>query len=167
MLTEVTRVGTGTEAQIKGYSVAGKTGTANKPKEGGGGYQEGAYVATFAGFVPAEAPRLSAIVVLDEPTHGYYGGKVAAPTFAEVVRYALRLLRVPPPALAPVVAVPPLVDPSTKDLDVVPPPPSTTVPPTTVPPASVPTQTTVPTPTTVPAARPTTLAAFPSPPVRP
>jgi cell division protein FtsI (penicillin-binding protein 3) len=167
MLTEVTRVGTGTEAQIKGYSVAGKTGTANKPKEGGGGYQEGAYVATFAGFVPAEAPRLSAIVVLDEPTHGYYGGKVAAPTFAEVVRYALRLLRVPPPALAPVVAVPPLVDPSTKDLDVVPPPPSTTVPPTTVPPASVPTQTTVPAPTTVPAARPTTLAAFPSPPVRP
>jgi cell division protein FtsI (penicillin-binding protein 3) len=139
MLTEVTRVGTGTEAQIKGYSVAGKTGTAKKPKDGGGGYQEGAYVATFAGFVPAEAPRLSAIVVLDEPTHGYYGGKVAAPMFAEVARYALRLLRVPPPAVAPAVAVPPLADPFTKDLDVEPPP----------------------APTTIPGSPPTTLAAFP------
>ena len=147
MLTEVTRVGTGTQAQIKGYSVAGKTGTAKKPREGGGGYQEGAYVATFAGFVPAEAPRLSAIVVLDEPTHGYYGGTVSAPTFAEVTQYALRLFRVPPPgplpAPAPAAAVPPLADPFSKDLDVEP-PPATTV-----------------------AAVPTTLAAFPSPPVRP
>ena len=78
MLTEVTRVGTGTEAQIKGYSVAGKTGTAKKPKEGGGGYQDGAYVATFAGFVPAEAPRLSAIVVLDEPYHLFVGSSSPA-----------------------------------------------------------------------------------------
>lgn len=143
MLTEVTRVGTGTEAQIEGYSVAGKTGTAKKPKEGGGGYQDGAYVATFAGFVPAEAPRLSAIVVLDEPMHGYYGGAVSAPTFAEIAQYALRLLRVPPPAPTPAIAVPPLADPLSKDLDV-PPPPATTV-----------------------ATAPTTLAAFPSPPVRP
>jgi cell division protein FtsI (penicillin-binding protein 3) len=149
MLTEVTRVGTGTEAQIKGYSVAGKTGTAKKPKEDGGGYQEGAYVATFAGFLPAEAPRLSAIVVLDEPTHGYYGGTVAAPAFAEVARYALRLLRVPPPSSTPAVAVPPLADPFEKDLDVEPPPPSTAPPARTAPRV------------------PTTLAAFPSPSVRP
>ena len=144
MLSEVTRVGTGTKAQIKGYSVAGKTGTAQKPKEGGGGYQEGAYVATFAGFVPAEAPRLSAIVLLDEPTNGYYGGDVAAPMFAQVGSYALRLFRVPPPASAPVVAVPPLADPLTKDLDVEPPRPASTVP-----------------------GVPTTVAAFSSPPVRP
>ena len=121
MLAEVTRVGTGQQAKVEGYTVAGKTGTAKKPEPGGTGYQDGAYVATFAGFVPAENPRLSVIVLIDEPTQGgYYGGEVAAPVFAQVASYALRALDVPPPSAAPKVAVPPLADARLVDLDVEP-----------------------------------------------
>ena len=107
MLTQVVTRGTGKAARIDGYSVAGKTGTARKPLEGGKGYKEGAYVSTFVGFVPAEAPRFSAIVVLDEPTP-IYGGLGSAPVFAELARYGLRLFRVPPPSMAATVPVPPL-----------------------------------------------------------
>ena len=99
MLVEVVQRGTGELAAVEGYTVAGKTGTARKPREGARGYEAGAYVASFAGFVPAEAPGLTAIVLLDEPKP-IYGGVVAAPVFAEVVRYALRLFRIPPPATA-------------------------------------------------------------------
>lgn len=105
MLDEVTRVGTGKRAAIDGYTVAGKTGTARKPLEHARGYKEGAYVASFAGFVPSERPALSAIVILDEP-YPIYGGVVAAPVFAEVMRYALRQYRIPPPTPARVLAVP-------------------------------------------------------------
>jgi cell division protein FtsI (penicillin-binding protein 3) len=96
MMTKVVAEGTGTKAQIPGYSVAGKTGTARKPLEGARGYS-GQYVASFVGFVPAEAPRLAAVVVLDEPTP-IYGGQVAAPVFSRIMQYALRLDRIPPPA---------------------------------------------------------------------
>lgn len=96
MLSEVVRVGTGALAAVDGYTVAGKTGTARKPMEGRRGYQAGAYVASFAGFVPAERPELTVIVVLDEPTP-IYGGLVSAPVFAQVARYALRQFSVPPP----------------------------------------------------------------------
>lgn len=96
MLSEVVRVGTGTQAAVDGYTVAGKTGTARKPIEGARGYQAGAYVATFAGFVPAERPEFTIIVVLDEPTP-IYGGLVSAPVFAQIARYALRQYQVPPP----------------------------------------------------------------------
>ena len=96
MLSEVVRVGTGTLAAVDGYTVAGKTGTARKPLEGARGYATGAYVSSFAGFVPAERPELTVIVVLDEPTP-IYGGLVAAPVFAEVAGYALRQFQVPPP----------------------------------------------------------------------
>ena len=96
MLAEVVRVGTGKLAAIDGYTVAGKTGTARKPLEGVRGYREGAYVSSFAGFVPAERPELSAIVILDEPTP-IFGGLVAAPVFAAVARYGLRQFRIPPP----------------------------------------------------------------------
>ncbi len=96
MLTEVVRVGTGTLAAVDGYTVAGKTGTARKPLVGERGYEEGAYISSFAGFVPAEKPRLTAMVILDQPTP-IYGGLVAAPVFADLARYALRELQVPPP----------------------------------------------------------------------
>ena len=96
MLSEVVRVGTGKLAAVDGYTVAGKTGTARKPLAGARGYREGAYVASFAGFVPAERPELSAIVILDEPTP-IFGGMVAAPVFGELVRYGLRQFRIPPP----------------------------------------------------------------------
>jgi cell division protein FtsI (penicillin-binding protein 3) len=99
MMRKVVTEGTGTKAQIPGYSVAGKTGTARKPLEGARGYS-GQYVASFVGFVPAEAPRLAAVVVLDEPTP-IYGGQVAAPVFSRIMQYALRLDRIPPPAPPP------------------------------------------------------------------
>jgi cell division protein FtsI (penicillin-binding protein 3) len=102
MLAEVVREGTGTEAAVDGYTVAGKTGTARKPQPGGG-YRDGAgnyhYVATFAGFVPAEDPELSIIVVIDEPSNSIFGGSVAAPVFADLARYGLRLFHVPPTAM--------------------------------------------------------------------
>ena len=107
MLTQVVTRGTGKAAHIDGYTVAGKTGTARKVAEGGRGYKDGAYIATFAGFVPAEQPRLSAIVVLDEPTP-IYGGLVSAPVFADLARYGLRLFRIPPPSVATTVPVPQL-----------------------------------------------------------
>ena len=99
MMRKVVLEGTGTKAQIPGYSVAGKTGTARKPLEGARGYS-GQYVASFVGFVPVEAPRLAAVVVLDEPTP-IYGGQVAAPVFSRIMQYALRLDRIPPPAPPP------------------------------------------------------------------
>lgn len=96
MLSEVVRSGTGTLGAIDGYTVAGKTGTARKPLEGARGYKAGAYLSSFAGFVPADDPRLSIIVVLDEP-FPIYGGIVAAPVFAELAGYSMRLLHIPPP----------------------------------------------------------------------
>lgn len=86
--------GTGVAASIPGYRVAGKTGTAQKVV--GGVYSHTAHVASFVGFVPSENPALAAIVVLDEPQGKYYGGDVAAPTFARVAGPALAYLRVPP-----------------------------------------------------------------------
>jgi len=99
MLVGAVEVGTGTAARIEGYSVAGKTGTARKPNERSPGYRDGAYVASFAGFLPAQAPRLSAIVVLDEP-QPYFGGLVAAPVFARLASSAIRLFRVAPSGVA-------------------------------------------------------------------
>ena len=105
MLANVVTNGTGTKAAIDGYTVAGKTGTARKPDLENGGYEQGAYTASFAGFVPAEDPQLSAIVVLDEPRPVFYGGLTAAPVFADISRYALRQMKIPPPQaeLPPVV----------------------------------------------------------------
>jgi cell division protein FtsI (penicillin-binding protein 3) len=99
MLRNVVREGTGMNAAIPGYTVAGKTGTARKPLEGARGYS-GNYVASFVGFVPAEDPRLAAVVILDEP-HPIYGAQVAAPVFSRIMQYALRLERIPPPPPAP------------------------------------------------------------------
>ena len=96
MMTEVVRAGTGAAAAVPGYTVAGKTGTARKSIEGRTGYKEGAYVASFAGFVPAERPAFTAMFVLDEPTP-IFGGLVSAPVFARVAPYALRQLQIPPP----------------------------------------------------------------------
>jgi cell division protein FtsI (penicillin-binding protein 3) len=95
MLDEVVRVGTGQQAQIEGYTVAGKTGTGRVPLEGARGYKSGVYDASFAGFLPAENPALTAIVTLDETPQ--FGGSVAAPVFASVIRYGLREFRIPPP----------------------------------------------------------------------
>jgi cell division protein FtsI (penicillin-binding protein 3) len=99
MLANVVAEGTGTRGGITGYTVAGKTGTARKPLATGGYEDSGGYhyVATFAGFVPAERPELSIIVVIDEPSGDIFGGTVAAPVFADLAQYGLRLFRIPPP----------------------------------------------------------------------
>ncbi|HZT84824.1 MAG TPA: penicillin-binding protein 2 [Gaiellaceae bacterium] len=86
--------GTGELAAIPGYSVAGKTGTAQKP--GPHGYIPGAYVATFVGMVPASNPRLVVLVSVDEPRGGIYGGTVAAPAFERIASFDLQYLAVPP-----------------------------------------------------------------------
>jgi cell division protein FtsI (penicillin-binding protein 3) len=92
MLSGVVTSGTGVKAQISGYTVAGKTGTARKPPYDKVPYK---YVADFAGFAPAQSPRLAAIVVLDEPQGNIFGGEVAAPAFAKIMQYALAVERVP------------------------------------------------------------------------
>ncbi|MEX2254754.1 MAG: penicillin-binding protein 2 [Acidimicrobiia bacterium] len=92
MLESVVADGTGTNAQINGYRVAGKTGTARKPPYEKPPYK---YVTSFAGFAPADSPRLAAIVVLDEPQVDATGGAAAAPTFARIMQYALAVDRVP------------------------------------------------------------------------
>jgi cell division protein FtsI/penicillin-binding protein 2 len=92
MLSGVVTSGTGVKAQIPGYTVAGKTGTARKPPYDKPPYK---YVADFAGFAPAQSPRLAAIVVLDEPQGNIFGGDVAAPAFAQIMQYALAVERVP------------------------------------------------------------------------
>ncbi|MCA1713485.1 MAG: penicillin-binding protein 2, partial [Actinobacteria bacterium] len=86
--------GTAERAAIPGYTVAGKTGTAKKPLEDARGYS-GEYMASFVGFAPVEDPQLVVAVLVDEPTP-IYGGVVAAPVFAEVMRFALGHQRVSP-----------------------------------------------------------------------
>ena len=99
MMEEVVRPGgTGSEASVPGYRIAGKTGTSWK--FAAGGYSEDKYFSIFAGLAPASDPRLAAVVVIDEPTGDmYYGGEVAAPVFSLVMSESLRLMAVPPDAL--------------------------------------------------------------------
>ncbi|HUO48283.1 MAG TPA: penicillin-binding protein 2 [Acidimicrobiales bacterium] len=94
MMEQVVQDGTAVAAGVPGYTVAGKTGTAQIPDPKHLGYIPGAYMATFAGFAPAEHPVLAAIVVLDRPSP-IFGGLVAAPVFSQVMRYALHRYGVP------------------------------------------------------------------------
>jgi cell division protein FtsI (penicillin-binding protein 3) len=93
MLAEAVEEGTGQEAQIPGYWVAGKTGTARKPLDGERGYSD-QYVASFIGFAPARRPAVVVAAILDEP-ETVYGGVAAAPLFRQVAEFALTHLRVP------------------------------------------------------------------------
>ena len=99
MLANVVADGTGVEVQIPGYKVAGKTGTAQVP-DAAGGYSAGKYVASFVGYVPASKPRLVVLVKVQEPTKAIWGGTVAAPAFAEIARFCLQYLEIPPDAPA-------------------------------------------------------------------
>jgi cell division protein FtsI/penicillin-binding protein 2 len=100
MMLGVVRGGTGTAAAIPGYTVAGKTGTAQKP-DGKGGYSSYRYVASFVGMVPASKPRLVVLVMVDEPHGAIFGGVVAAPAFADIAKFDLQYLEVPPDAQRP------------------------------------------------------------------
>lgn len=91
--------GTAPLAQINGYRVAGKTGTAHKLINGQ--YAQKHYISTFVGYAPASNPRLIIAVMIDEPSAGkYFGGAVAAPVFNKVMTSALRILNIPPDAPA-------------------------------------------------------------------
>ena len=95
----VSKEGTGRNAAVAGYRVAGKTGTTRKA--GVGGYIEERYTAVFAGVAPVSNPRLSVVVVIDDPSLGkYYGGDVAAPVFSKIVADASRILAIPPDDLS-------------------------------------------------------------------
>ncbi len=95
ILQNAVQRGTGIAARINGYKVAGKTGTAQKFDPSIGGYSPTVHTASFAGFVPADNPALSMIVVIDEPKGHYSGGEVAAPLFREIATLVLRYLRIP------------------------------------------------------------------------
>lgn len=95
MLRGVVEHGSGTTAQVPGYRVAGKTGTAAKP-EPTGGYSDTRYVASFVGFAPASRPRLVVLVTIDEPRGAIWGGVVAGPLFAEISEFVLQYLEIPP-----------------------------------------------------------------------
>jgi cell division protein FtsI (penicillin-binding protein 3) len=97
MLTAVvSEKGTGAKAAIEGFTVAGKTGTSQKPDLRSGGYLRNRYLASFVGFVPAYDPRMCIVVVLDEPKGTFYGSQVAAPVFQRIAQDALGILDVFP-----------------------------------------------------------------------
>jgi cell division protein FtsI/penicillin-binding protein 2 len=86
--------GTASEVEVPGYTLAGKTGTAEKVVDGV--YSETEFVASFVGFAPADDPRLLVAIVVDNPKGDYYGGTVAAPAFGEIASFALPYLGIPP-----------------------------------------------------------------------
>ena len=88
--------GTAREANVPGYRLAGKTGTAEKPDPKNGGYSKFKFFSSFIGFAPARDPRLMVAVMVDEPKGLYYGGEVAAPAFEQILQFALPYLRIPP-----------------------------------------------------------------------
>lgn len=162
MLDEVVRVGTGTAANLDPYTVAGKTGTGLVPSPTGG-YEGGHYVASFAGFVPAEAPQITGMVVVDNTPD--YGAAASAPTFATIARDALEDFSIPPmPKQPPAPGVPLATPASATGADYAGTPipglsapnttaagSTTTTTPTTRPTAAQPTTTTRPTTSTPPA----------------
>lgn len=81
--------GTGVNARVPGFPVAGKTGTAQRVLESGRGYEAGAYVSSFVGFLPVNDPKYVIFVALDKPQKNYYGSAVAAPVFSRIARYAV------------------------------------------------------------------------------
>ncbi|ENA36928.1 MULTISPECIES: peptidoglycan D,D-transpeptidase FtsI family protein [Pseudomonas] len=103
MLQQVVEAPTGVfRAQVPGYHVAGKSGTARKAAVGAKGYTQNSYRSLFAGFGPTSNPRIAMVVVIDEPSKGgYYGGVVSAPVFSRVMAGALRLMNVSPDNVAP------------------------------------------------------------------
>ncbi len=96
--------GTAARARVEGYSVGGKTGTAQKPVRGG--YSDTLNVASFTGFIPAKNPEIAIIVVLDSPKDVHTGGAVAAPVFKEIAEEAVRYLDIPPDQISELAAAP-------------------------------------------------------------
>jgi stage V sporulation protein D (sporulation-specific penicillin-binding protein) len=93
-LEEVVRVGTGKQAHVPGYRIAGKTGTAQKSV--GGKVVRDRHISSFVGFAPVEDPKIAMLIMVDEPKGAYYGGQVTAPAFASIARDLLSYLEVVP-----------------------------------------------------------------------
>ena len=97
LLEQVVATGGGHKAAVKGYRIAGKTGTAQKIREDGAGYMDGRYIASFCGFAPVEDPRVTVLVIIDDPTLGsYYGGQIAAPVAGRIFSQLMRYLHIEP-----------------------------------------------------------------------
>jgi len=105
--TVPTPQGTAPGAAMKDYTVAGKTGTAQKV--GPEGYEKGKYFASFLGFFPADDPQLCISVVMDEPKEGYYGGQVCGPVFRDIAERCASYLNIPPDKTPGLTNAPPLV----------------------------------------------------------
>jgi len=95
MQTVITEGGTGVNAALEGYSVCGKTGTAQKIDENGG-YSYEKYVASFVGFAPVENPKIAVLVIVDEPQKQHYGSIVAAPAFKAIAQKTLDYMHIAP-----------------------------------------------------------------------
>jgi cell division protein FtsI (penicillin-binding protein 3) len=104
-LVNVVEEGTGKAAAVEGYTVGGKTGTAQKYDPQLKTYSSHKYLASFVGMAPARDPRLVVLVMIDEPKGAIYGGSVAAPVFKNVVQRTLRYLNIPPEAREQVLLV--------------------------------------------------------------
>ena len=96
LLEQVVANGGGKKASVRGYRVAGKTGTAQKVNEFGTTYAEGKYIASFCGFGPVENPQVALLVVIDEPYGSFYGGQIAAPVAGRIFSQIFRYLRIEP-----------------------------------------------------------------------
>ena len=95
VLKNTVKTGTGIPAALTGFEAAGKTGTAQKFDKASGGYSKHDYISSFIGFVPADAPKLVVLVMIDSPAKVYWGGEVAGPVFRNVSKEVLRYLNVP------------------------------------------------------------------------
>jgi len=96
LLEGVVEEGTGKRAKVTGYSLGGKTGTAQIPASNGRGYLPNKHIASFMGFAPVDSPRIAGIVIIKEPTGAYYGGEVAAPLFRRIMKRVLPYLNILP-----------------------------------------------------------------------
>ena len=96
LLEQVVAAGGGRKATVRGYRIAGKTGTAQKVNEDGWGYTDGKYIASFCGFAPVESPQIALLVVIDEPYGAFYGGQIAAPVASRIFSQVFRYLRIEP-----------------------------------------------------------------------
>ena len=96
LLEQVVATGGGGKASVRGYRIAGKTGTAQKVNEDGSGYSEGRYIASFCGFAPVESPQIALLVMIDDPYGAFYGGQIAAPVASRIFSQVFRYLRIEP-----------------------------------------------------------------------